>query len=85
MRSYGWLTLLLIASPLHAGQGDAALIQAEQRDAHAREQQELNSRIADLEQQAHTIESLADKQTEYIETLQAKINALQSATTESQP
>ncbi len=86
MRACLWLTWLWLAAPAMAGSENAALIQAEQRDAHLREKNELASRIADLQKQAATIESLADRQTQYIEQLQAQIDALQQPdATESQP
>lgn len=78
MRCWYLVTLLWLAGPLCAAadSGDRALLQAEQQDARARENAELNSRIDDLEQQAQTIRNLTDRQQQYIEHLQAQIDAL---------
>jgi|GEM_PF-2895986 len=77
MRACVWLTLMGLASIAPAAESDATLMAQEQRDAHMREKGELNSRIADLQQQADTIESLTDRQAQYIQQLQAQIDALQ--------
>ena len=74
-----WLTGLWLAGPLSAAadSNDKILLQAEQQDARVRENAELNSRINDLEHQAKTIRTLTDRQQQYIEQLQAQIDALE--------
>ena len=86
------LTLLTILTPLamNASANDAinngnnALLLDEQRDAEARRQQELKSRLDALQQQESTMRKLSDKQADYIEKLKAQIDALQAEGAENQ-
>ena len=92
MRCYLMLTLLTILTPLamNASANDAinngnnALLLDEQRDAEARRQQELKSRLDALQQQESTMRKLSDKQADYIEKLKAQIDALQAEGAENQ-
>lgn len=92
MRCYLMLTLLTILAPLtiNASANDAMkksnneLLLDEQRDAEARRQQELKSRLDALQQQESTIRNISDKQADYIEKLKAQIDALQAEGAENQ-
>lgn len=92
MRCYLMLTLLTILAPLtiNASANDATkksnneLLLDEQRDAEARRQQELKSRLDALQQQESTIRNISDKQADYIEKLKAQIDALQAEGAENQ-
>ena len=87
MRSWFLVTLMWLAGPLAAAadSNNQVLLQAEQQDARARENAELSSRIDDLEHQANTIRTLTDRQQQYIEQLQAQIDALQQQSQEPLP
>ena len=60
---------------------DTDLLNAEQRDARLREQQELEARTNDLQAQQETTRELLDQQDHYLKALRAQIKAIKQANT----
>ncbi|EKF73789.1 hypothetical protein A11A3_11933 [Alcanivorax hongdengensis A-11-3] len=59
-------------------QSDQALVDAEQRDARLREQQELKDRAEDLQQQVKTSQQLLKQQDAYLKALEQQLQALKA-------
>lgn len=64
--------------PSSAKQSNTELLTEELRDTETRRQNELDSRIKEIEAQAETIRQLTQRQAEYIEQLKAKIEVLEA-------
>lgn len=75
-------TLVVLCSSLQASESD--LLNAEQRDARLREQQELEARTEELEAQQQTTQELLEQQDAYLKALRRQIDTLKAANAGSQ-